>query len=104
MDAGGICNSASRKKISCKNDRLKLKLLKMRGQGSTPTIIAATKIKAAQNTRALIERVKPIWMPPEQVVSSVLLPRLRQGGLKKSLHNAPFIRRLRANFLIPKQE
>ncbi len=46
--------------------------MKMRGQGNTPTIIAATKTKAAQNTKALIERVKPIWMPPEQVVSSVL--------------------------------
>ncbi len=44
----------------------------MRDQGNTPTIIAATNTKAAQNTRALIERVKPIWMPPEQVVSSVL--------------------------------
>ena len=34
----------------------------MRGQGNTPTIIAATKTKAAQNTKALIERVKPIWI------------------------------------------
>lgn len=66
----------------------------MRGQGNTPTIIAATKTKAAQNTKALIERVKPIWMPPEQVVSSVLYAASATHKVRKHISEKVKIRNI----------
>jgi hypothetical protein len=68
----------------------------MRGQGNTPTIIAATKTKAAQNTKALIERVKPIWMPPEQVVSSVLSAAIATNKVRKCAPDKAPLRRFGA--------
>lgn len=69
----------------------------MRGQGNTPTIIAATKTKAAQNTKALIERVKPIWMPPEQVVSSVLYAACATHKVRKHV----FEKQISKTFVLP---
>lgn len=55
----------------------------IKGQGNTPTIIAATKAKAAQNTRALIDRVKPIRLSPKQVVSLVLFTAIAADKVRK---------------------